>query len=229
MVGGFGLQNVDSGFVPFTFPPGGTWYLSLVATEHDAGPNNGGYSPRDYVNFAGPLVVVPSAALTALAVEYHHASFDHYFITPNADEITILDSGVPPFQEWSRTGASFKVYVHAGAPLGSIPTCRFFNDSPAFAPRSSHFYAPIGLGCEDILNSFKDWKLEDPNLFNTYLPDLNGNCPGGTIPIYRLYNNGQGGSPNHRFVTTLSQRQFMITKGYIPEGNGIGVGMCAPQ
>jgi hypothetical protein len=38
-----------------------------------------------------------------------------------------------------------------------------------------------------------------------------------------------GGAPNHRFVTSLAERQAMIDKHYVPEGNGIGVGMCAPQ
>ena len=61
------------------------------------------------------------------------------------------------------------------------------------------------------------------------LPDAGGVCPAGTLPVYRLYNNGMGGAPNHRFVTSLAERQIMIGKGYVPEGNGIGVGMCAPQ
>jgi hypothetical protein len=37
-----------------------------------------------------------------------------------------------------------------------------------------------------------------------------------------------GGAPNHRFVTSLADRQAMLAKGYVPEGNGIGVGMCVP-
>ena len=61
------------------------------------------------------------------------------------------------------------------------------------------------------------------------LPNASGACPAGTIPVYRLYNNGMGGAPNHRFVTSLAERQNMINKGYVAEGNGIGVGMCAPQ
>ena len=160
-------------------------------------------------------------------VEYHHASFDHYFITPVAAEIALLDAHAPPFQEWSRTGLSFNAYVNSGAPVGSVANCRFFNET--FAPKSSHFYAPHGFGCEDTLDKFKDWQLEDDKLFNTMLPDATGACPAGTIPVYRLYNNGMGAAPNHRFVTSLSERQAMINKGYIAEGNGIGVGMCVPS
>jgi hypothetical protein len=85
------------------------------------------------------------------------------------------------------------------------------------------------LGCEATITSFPDWKLEDDKLFNEMLPDGSGNCPAGTIPVYRLYNQGMGGAPNHRFVTSLAERQKMINKGYVAEGAGIGVGMCAPQ
>jgi hypothetical protein len=60
------------------------------------------------------------------------------------------------------------------------------------------------------------------------IPEANGNCPSGTIPVYRLYNNGQGGAPNHRFTTSDQTRVQMLANGYSAEGAGIGVGMCAP-
>jgi hypothetical protein len=166
-------------------------------------------------------------ANTVTAIEYHHASFDHYFITPVAAEIALLDAAQPPFQDWARTGFSFNVYASATAPANSVATCRFFNDH--FAPKSSHFYAPIGFGCETTLSMFPDWTLEDAALFRTMLPDGAGACPAGTIPLYRLYNNGMGGAPNHRFVTSLAERQSMLDRGFTPEGNGIGVGMCVPS
>ena len=159
-------------------------------------------------------------------IEYHHSQFDHYFVTPVPAEIALLDAHQPPFQYWSRTGLSFNAFASTGAPSGSVANCRFFNDH--FAPKSSHFYAPHGFGCEATLELFPDWTLEDAALFNTMLSDPDGSCPLGTIPLYRLYNQGQGGAPNHRFVTSLTARQTMITRGYIPEGNGIGVGNCVP-
>jgi hypothetical protein len=169
---------------------------------------------------------VASGQATVTVVEYHHGSFDHYFITPVLAEIALLDAHAPPFQDWSRTGFSFNAYVNATAPAGSVAICRFFNDQ--FAPKSSHFYAPHGLGCEDTLAKFPDWKLEDDKLFNSMLPDGNGVCPAGTVPLYRLYNAGMGAAPNHRFVTNLAERQKMVDQGFVPEGNGIGVGMCVP-
>ena len=179
-------------------------------------------------NFAGASVSVtaPAGPPTVTVVEYHHAVFDHYFITPVPDEIALLDAHAPPFQDWSRTGFTFKAYAKTGAPTGANAICRFFNDH--FAPKSSHFYAPHGLGCEATLAQFPDWGLEDDNLFDAMLPDASGACPTGTIPVYRMYNNGMGGAPNHRFVTSLTERQKMLDQGFVAEGAGIGVGMCVP-
>lgn len=100
---------------------------------------------------------------------------------------------------------------------------------PELRPKSSHFYAPRGLGCESTIAGFPDWTLEDDKLFAALLPDASGACPAATLPVYRLYNNGQGGAPNHRFVTSLDDRQTMLGQGWIAEGAGIGVGMCVPS
>jgi hypothetical protein len=49
------------------------------------------------------------------------------------------------------------------------------------------------------------------------------------VPIYRLYNNGPGGAPNHRYTTSDAIRAQMIAQGWIPEGYGpLGVIMCSP-
>ena len=205
-------------FVPTTSGPRST----ELALGLSVGTNNGLYFfSATGVGGAGG----PSPTLTV--VEYHHASFDHYFITPVAAEIALLDAHAPPFQEWSRTGYSFNAYVNAGAPAASVAICRFFNDH--FAPKSSHFYALRGFGCEATLAQFPDWGLEDDKLFNTMLPDAaTGACPAGTIPVYRMYNQGMGSAPNHRFVTSLAERQKMLDQGFVAEGAGIGVGMCVP-
>ena len=57
------------------------------------------------------------------------------------------------------------------------------------------------------------------------LPDGTA-CPAGTIPVYRLYNQGMGGAPNHRFVTSLVERQNMLNQA-AAEGNGIGAAVRA--
>ncbi len=207
--------------VGVTFKPGtaGTRSGSITVVSNGTG------SPQAIgVSGTGTSVSAPD---TVTVVEYYNAALDHFFITTVVGEVSLLDTKSAPFQDWARTGFSFNSYANATAPASSVAICRFFNDS--FAPKSSHFYAPHGLGCEATIASFPDWGLEDDKLFNEMLPDGSGNCPAGTIPVYRLYNQGMGGAPNHRFVTSLAERQKMINKGYVAEGAGIGVGMCAPQ
>jgi hypothetical protein len=182
---------------------------------------------RVLVVFWAAAFLAPAHSATIVTlVEYRHSLFDHYFVTPVPAEIALLDAHQPPFQNWARTGFSFNAYASAEAPVGSVANCRFFNDH--FAPKSSHFYAPHGFGCEATLSQFPDWNLEDSALFNSMLPDAAGICPVGSIPLYRLYNQGMGNAPNHRFVTSVTERQTMINQGWAPEGAGIGIGNCVP-
>ncbi len=218
---------------PFTLPllPSGTYTLEL-RLKPDAN-----YQPPPVVDTGSGIVVAGVFMSTQFAVvtgsanapetviEYYDSALGHYFITPLANEIALLDAHQPPFQDWSRTGFSFVAYVNGTAPIGTAPICRFFNDS--FNGTSSHFYAAQGLGCEATISNFPDWQLESPALFNTPLPAVTGACPSNTVPIYRLYNNGMGGAPNHRFLTDFTERQRMIGLGWIPEGYGVGVAMCA--
>lgn len=161
------------------------------------------------------------------AFEFYHAGFGHYFITNNFNEAFSLDVGGT--MGWVRTGEFFDIYggdllVVSAKAADLARVCRFF--STAFAPKSSHFYAPEGLGCEGTKQN-ADWTFEG-NVFNTTLPSAAGICPDGGKPIYRLFNNGQTGAPNHRFTTSLDVRAQMIASGFVPEGAGIGVGMCSP-
>ena len=161
---------------------------------------------------------------TVAAVEYHHTSFDHYFVTTIADEITKLGNGT--FTGWSRTGRSFNVYPSTSAPTESVPVCRFFSTS--FAAKSSHFYTPAASECA-IVKSNPDW-LYEGDVFNVMPAVLaDGSCPANALAVYRLYNNGQGAAPNHRYTTDAAIRMQMIAQGWIPEGYGpLGVIMCSP-
>ncbi len=156
------------------------------------------------------------------AVEYYHAGFDHYFVTAIAAEIAKLDNGT--FAGWARTGESFDVY--ANAQPGAADVCRFF--STAFAPKSSHFYTPDVAECAKVKQN-PDWQFEAV-VFAVLPPDGGGSCPSGAAPVYRLYNNGQGAAPNHRYTKSLATRTQMLAKGWIPEGYGtLGVVMCSPS
>lgn len=162
----------------------------------------------------------PPPPTTVVAIEYYHAAFDHYFVTTLADEITKLDNGT--ITGWTRTGRQFNVFASAATGLSAV--CRFF--SAAFAPKSSHFYTALPSECSAV-KANADWVFE-AEVFFVASPASDGSCAAGTIPVYRLYNNGQGGAPNHRFTTDPGLRSAMIAQGWIPEGQGVGVTMCVP-
>jgi hypothetical protein len=162
----------------------------------------------------------------APVIEYYHAAFDHYFVTSSADEIAKLDEGT--IAGWARTGKQFNAYPRMDADPSLVGVCRFF--STAFGPKSSHFYAPVGRECDAVTRN-ADWTFEGET-FIVEVPDDTGtaNCPIGTQPVYRLYNNGQGGAPNHRYTMEKSVRDEMLAKGYVPEGKGpLGIVMCSPS
>jgi len=155
------------------------------------------------------------------AIEYHYPAFDHYFMTALPEEIAALDGGV--FPGWVRTGEAFNVYSDPS--IDSAVMCRFF--STAFGPKSSHFFTADPGECSMVKLS-GDWQLEG-DVLPIPVPDSAGNCAVGTQPVYRLYNNGQGGAPAHRYTTSLSVRSQMLAQGWISEGYGDnGVIMCAP-
>jgi hypothetical protein len=164
----------------------------------------------------------PTPPAKAAAIEYYYPAFDHYFITAIPAEIAALDAGT--FPGWVRTGESFTVY--SNALLESSSVCRFFGTS--FGPRSTHFYSSDPGECA-IVNQNGGWELEG-DVMTIGVPDGAGNCAAGTQPVYRLYNNGQGGAPNHRYTASLAVRNQMLAQGWISEGSGDnGVTMCSPN
>jgi hypothetical protein len=79
-----------------------------------------------------------------------------------------------------------------------------------------------------VVKQNANWQFEAV-VFGVLAPGPAGDCPAGSQPVYRLYNNGQGAAPNHRYTTSLATRAQMLTRGWIPEGNGdLGVSMCSP-
>ena len=164
---------------------------------------------------AGVITILPR---NAVAVEYYRADWGFYFVTAFPDEIDALDGGAFG-GEWKRTGETFIVWTDASD--GALPTCRFF--STAFAPKSSHFYTVDATECAS-LKAGTAWQYEgiafylqlpavDPKNFVAY-------CPFGTVPLYRLYNNGVGGAPNHRYTTAAWVLQPMLSMGWVAESPG---------
>jgi hypothetical protein len=223
-----GRSDANAAFVAYSPPPPGTYYLSMLVLG-SSGPQ-GNVVVYDAYNFAGPVVLdsrAPQAPIVSV-VEYYNAAFDHYFMTPLPAEIALCDAATPPCAGWTVTGHTFDAFASGAEPDGSVPACRFYNDS--FGSKSSHFYALHGGGCEATLHYFPDWQLESADLFAAEAPLPDGTCNSGFVPVFRLYNDGMGGAPNHRFTSDATLRAQMIAAGWIAEGAGsVGVAFCSPQ
>jgi hypothetical protein len=190
------------------------WLAAFAAAQ--SGPD-GGIAP---MSPAAEAKALPTAAQVTVT-EFHHPGFNHYFITAYADEAAHLAAGgLPP---WVPTGHTFKVW--GGPDQGITSVCRFF--SATFAPRSSHFYSNNPAECPG-LSAGGVWQLESPAAFYM-MPTATGTCPSGTMPLYRLYNDGKSGAPNHRYTIHTSVRTAMLAAGWLPEGMGPnGVFACVP-
>jgi hypothetical protein len=159
--------------------------------------------------------------------EYYHAEWNHYFMTADVYEQSLL--GKPPFEAWQPTGRSFIAYAPcAGTPCvpspNALPVCRYFND--AFAPKSTHFYGLPG-DCNTVATSFPDWQLEKTYAFGAaQVYNSAGICAGNLearIPIYRYYNNGEGGAPNHRYVQA-ADAAAMVDQGWVSDPGALHQG-----
>ena len=198
-------------------------YPGLPQDGKNAIFRDGGTRQNMAINFAGQTASVPATPAglpTGQAVEYYYADWDYYFMTAFPDEQAVLDGGAFG-GVWKRTGESFTVWTQGSAI--SPATCRFFSINPNFVstdgtPKSSHFYTPFSPECQTVKGS-PDWQFEGVAFFME-LTDAAGNCPGGTTPLYRLYNNGMGGAPNHRYTTSRAVFDKMVAQGWVPEGNG---------
>jgi hypothetical protein len=163
----------------------------------------------------------------ALAVEYYHAAFDHYFMTADATEIDALDRGV--MSGWQRTGMGFNVIVaeDTASPMAST-VCRFYG-RPEYG-LDTHFYTASTDECATVQRNWpQQWQLESANVFRVYMPDtMSGSCTDGTVPIYRAWN--QRVDSNHRFTIDPAVQAQMMNHGNVAEGYGnTPVAMCSPQ
>ena len=60
-------------------------------------------------------------------------------------------------------------------------------------------------------------------------PTRTATCAPGKEELYRLYNGGQGGAPNHSMTPSRAVRDLLMTKAWVPEGTGPqAVYACTP-
>ncbi len=181
-----------------------------------------------------PVQSVKAAADTVTVVEYYNAGLDHYFITADSAEIALLDGGAFG-GAWKRTGGSFPAWNTTTGPAGTVQVCRFSGtdqyraDGSRIGP-NSHFYAADPAECsliktawQSVANdgkSYPAWIFEGM-AFSAKLP-VGGVCPADTQPLYRTYNDGARGNPNHRYSTNAEALRAM--PGWVFEG----IVMCLP-
>jgi hypothetical protein len=210
-----GMSSFGSAPLPALEP--GTYHL-----EGWGRPKTGGTAQK---YFSRDFTVASSVTVT----EYYASGLDHYFITAAPDEKAQLDNGSAG---WMRTGLSFKAWMRAAdAPPSAQPVCRFYSSGV-----NSHFYTGDAAECQSLRSleqsqradatakgeSFEGWQYEGI-VFYALVPS-NGQCPGGTTPVYRLYNNRAAQlDTNHRFTADEPMRAAMA--GWIDEG----VAFCSPS
>ena len=152
-----------------------------------------------------------AASNSGTAVEYYHAGLNHFFVTADSVEIAVLDAG--QMQGWGRTGYSFKVRG-PGSGGDSSPVCRYYGN--AATGLNSHFYSAVPAECATVQAQWPGlWLLESSNVFQVVLP-VKGDCPAGTVPVYRFFNNRI--DANHRYVTDSLLFAPMLSHGYENEG-----------
>jgi hypothetical protein len=171
-----------------------------------------------YAPCAGKVYDFTAATLTV--VEYYNAALDHYFITWIPNEIAVLDAGIV-IRGWLRTGRTFKAY--AAAQTGTSDICRYYIPP---AQGDSHFFGRGTAECNATGAAHPNFVLEDPKFMQMILPAA-GNCPPGTIPVYRVFSNRL--DANHRYAIDRAVRDQMVQAGWLAEGDGPDlVVMCAP-
>jgi predicted dienelactone hydrolase len=213
------LAGVQHGFDVRSAPDIFTWSLTFLDAYVDDDPLARATSARmvevagggDDVLLLDRAQPLSSGTGERLAIEYYNPSLDHYFMTADPAEAAMLDAGrvVPG---WQRTSYVFKVYA-VDNPAG-LPACRFFG-KPGVGP-NTHFFSILANECTLLMNN-PLW-VSEGIAFRADIPDTGGACPEDRVPVTRLYNNGKGGQPNHRYLTSHSETATMLLAGWIVEG-----------
>ena len=167
-----------------------------------------------------PMSKICPGSTVEQVLEFYNPVLDHYFITWAGEEVLKLADGTS-IKGWSTTGYSFLTYPTEQD--GTTPVCRFYIP-PAMG--DSHFFGRGTAECDATAQKNPSFVLEDPAFMHMLFPNL-GVCPANSTPIYRVFNNRP--DANHRYLTDKAERDKMVAKGWIAEGDGPDrVVMCAP-
>ena len=164
----------------------------------------------------------PPPDFLGAAIEYYSPTLDHYFFTANSKEQQVLDAGMIA-GNWIRTGKSFKVVIAPGCAIssegGQHPIYRFTGE-PNIGP-DSHFFTVSQEECAVVRDRTEwHWMFEGAPFWAS--EPVAGTCPAGfgrgSQPLYRAYNNGKGGTANHRYSPDQSVIDAMVAQGWVDEG-----------
>lgn len=210
--GGFAVPGYITAVVPIPPVPAGDYSVEYY------GRSVCGLAPP-YTALATFALTVPARTSTyppppgpiARVARYFNVDTGFYFMTSSDPEQIAIESGT--FAGWQPVNVdpmepnNFGFFRDAGA--GRANVCRFFSE--AFAPKGSHFFSAEPAECESV-------KRNPLWIFEGYvgyvaLGDAGGNCSGGLIPLYRMYNNGVGGAPTHIFTVLKEWYQALTQVG----------------
>jgi len=130
------------------------------------------------------------------AIEYVHAGYGHYFVTASTEETQALDSGAIP--GWTRTRRFFDV-VFRSAPQVQM-TYAILERQLVCSEEFPFSTRRRRQECAAVRQN-PDWQFEG-KVFAVGAPLYGFACGEGLIPLYRLYNDGKGGAPNHRYTAS---------------------------
>ncbi|MBN9425027.1 MAG: hypothetical protein J0H09_00820 [Burkholderiales bacterium] len=207
----------DSGFVP----------EEVQVTTTVAGLAPGTYAVKLFSRVGSTLTQSPTQSSVSVApigeTQQIHAFFNHrsghYFITASVAERDGIVQGMAG-DGWFISDKGFNGWPAAGAaPDAAKPVCRFYSQVV-----NSHFYTAGAAECEGLKQAGSGWAYEGI-AFRALIPK-GGSCPGGTVPIWRLYNDRAAqADSNHRFVASGETYRSMIANGWVAEG----VAFCSPN
>ena len=204
--------------------PFSTCSMNIVFTPSAAGAITGRVTvaiAESPATVSVPLLgsgVLPAATPLPIVVEYYNPDLDHYFVTADAGEQAFVDTGA--VGTWLRTGNAYR----SG---GDARVCRF-HGNPVFGP-NSHFYTAGQGECDGLTAAYDatkpSWRFESLDFSTTRPPGPQ--CPEGTAPVYRAYNNGsvRAIDSNHRLTTNRTAIDQVVARGWVDEG----IAMCAPR
>ncbi len=172
-----------------------------------------------------------TVSATSPVIEFYSESLDHYFMSAGPGEVAAVDND--PGHPWKRTGQRWNAWLRASdAPQGAQAVCRFYASGP-----NSHFYTADAAECQYLQSlesqqraeaaamgvPYMNWQYEGI-AFYALVPQ-NGQCPAGTDPVYRSYNDrGDQNDANHRFTADPVQRAAMLATW-----KDEGIAFCSPH